>query len=71
MIVDRVEARRRVLNPQSVPIAAQGCEILRVADGAAIVEARRDRLAAAAIDPDAAGWRGKGSAGDVDDAGGP
>ena len=71
VIVKRVETRRRVFNPQSVPIAAQGCEILRVADGAAIVEARRDRLAAAAIDADAAGRRGKGSAGDVDDAGGP
>src|SRR5208283_2853451 len=69
VIVDGVEIRRRIFKPKSVPVAARGDEIFGAADAAAVVEARRERLPAAAIETDASAGRGKRSAGDVENAG--
>ena len=70
VIVLSIEVGRRIFKPKSVPIAPRGDEIFRIADAAAIIEAWRERLPAAAIETDLAARYGIASADDVEDAGG-
>src|SRR6266700_2850342 len=71
VIVQRIEARRRVLDALVAGEIAAGDEILGLADGAAVFEFRRDGLPAAAVDADAAAVVERAAlGGDVDEAGG-
>ncbi len=54
VVVDRAAAGRRVLDAEIAAEVAAGDEILRLANGAAVFEARRHGAVAAAIDADAA-----------------
>ena len=66
LIVDGVDRGRRILDAEIVPVAASGDKILAVAEAAAVIEARRYGLEAAAVNADLAARRGKASAGDVE-----
>jgi len=69
-VVDGVEPRRCAFKPKTVPIAARRDEIFRVSEAAAIIGARRKRLAAAAIEADLAARGGEAPACDIEHAGG-
>ena len=65
VVVKGVRTWRRVFDAQRVPVAARGNKIFLIAEAAAIVEAGRDGLAAAAVKADLTARLGERSAGNV------
>ena len=71
MIVDRVPVRRRIFQPDIALEETSGDEVLRLSDGAAVFDARRERSPAAAVDADVSGIvEGVAARLDIEDAGG-